>query len=352
MTRPQQTTLSPIPDEDLDYVWCATKELWKSAIGQKIFITGGTGFFGAWLLETLVHANRREDLGLRATILSRNPQCFLAKMPHLLDCHEIEWIQGDIQDFEFPEGSFDSIIHAATDTANRSWPQSGPELMKQMIKGTSRVLDFAIACDAKRLLFTSSGAVYGSKSIDATGFHESFDGSPDPLVDASAYGIAKRACEYLCSAHGKATGCDVSIARCFAFVGPHIPLDQNYAIGNFIRDGIHGRPIQLTGDGQAVRSYMYAADLAIWLWTMLFQSKGCQAYNVGSSNAVTILDLARKVSEIHALPDPVAVSPAGLPPSIYIPNVSKAQERLGLSEKISLTDSIRKTSNWYLKQNI
>jgi dTDP-glucose 4,6-dehydratase len=180
-----------------------------------------------------------------------------------------------------------------------------------------------------------------------------FHGGPDPLNRKSGYAEGKRAAEFLCGlAAGDGRLPHASIARCFAFVGPHIPLDQNYAIGNFIRDGIHGRPIQLTGDGQAVRSYMYAADLAIWLWTMLFQSKGCQAYNVGSSNAVTILDLARKVSEIHALPDPVAVSPAGLPPSIYIPNVSKAQERLGLSEKISLTDSIRKTSNWYLKQNI
>jgi len=351
LTNIPKNALSPIPYEDLDHVWTATKELWKSANGQNIFITGGTGFFGAWLLETLVHANRSGDLGLRATVLSRNPTRFLAKMPHLVECQELEWIQGDVRDFEFPKGSFDSVIHAATDTLSRTYPQSGVDQLKKMIEGTSRVLDFADACDAKRLLFTSSGAVYGIQLTQTAGISEDFNGSPDPLANDSAYGIAKRACEHLCFAHWKATGCDVSIARCFTFVGPHLPLDQNYAIGNFIRDGISGKPIQLTGDGQSLRSYMYAADLAIWLWTMLFQSKGCQAYNVGSSNSVTILDLAKKVADIHGLPEPTAQSQARHNSSIYVPNISKAQRDLGLNEYISLTDSIRKTSVWHSNQN-
>jgi dTDP-glucose 4,6-dehydratase len=347
---PSSPVFPPISKEDLEYVWSATKDIWHQAKGCNIFITGGTGFFGVWLLESLSYANEIADLDIRVTVLSRDPKRFLAKMPHLLEESKIEWIQGDVQNFEFPRGSFDSIIHAATDTASRSCPQSGSDQMRKMIKGTSRVLEFAMICQARQLLFTSSGAVYGNQPTQVGGFSEDFNGSPDPLVDGSAYGIAKRSCEYLCFAHGKATGCNVSIARCFAFVGPHLPLDQNYAIGNFIRDGISGRPIQLTGDGQSLRSYMYAADLAIWLWTLLFQSKGCQAYNVGSSNAVTILDLAKKIADMHGLPEPKAQSQASHSSSIYVPNISKAQKELGLKEYVSLTDAVQKTSLWHSNQ--
>jgi len=341
----------PLPHEDLDHVWTEAKKIWHSATKQKIFITGGTGFFGVWLLETLIYANRCANLGIEATVLSRNPKAFLEKIPHLVECPEIEWLQGDVQNFEFPQGSFDCVIHAATDTLDRSCPLSGADMIKKMVKGTSRVLDFASACEAKRLLFASSGAVYGNQPMHPGGFSEDFNGSPDPLADGSAYGIAKRTCENLCFAHWKATGCDVSIARCFAFVGPHIPLDQNYAIGNFIRDGISGRTIQLTGDGQSLRSYMYAADLAIWLWTMLFQTKGCQAYNVGSSSPISILDLAKKITEIHDLPEPAIQNQGRHSSSNYIPNISKAQKELGLKEYISLADAIRKTSVWYSNQN-
>jgi dTDP-glucose 4,6-dehydratase len=212
------------------------------------------------------------------------------------------------------------------------------------------VLEFARLHGIHRLLFTSSGAIYGRQPPDLTHIPEDYMGAPSTLDTTSVYGQAKRVSEFMCASYGRSFQFDVLIARLFAFVGPLLPLDANYAVGNFIRDAIAGDPIRIAGDGTPYRSYLYAADLTIWLWTILFRGQPALPYNVGSSSSMTIAELAELV--IRATDSSAGIEIAGrpisgAPPTRYVPATHRAQHDLGLDAHISVEDGVRRTSNWY-----
>jgi nucleoside-diphosphate-sugar epimerase len=340
----------PLAD-DLDHILEHTHPLWEELRGSRIFLTGGTGFFGCWLLESFTWANERLNLNAKAVVLTRDPARFRAKAPHLASDSAIELLVGDIRDFEFPAGEFTHVIHAATDSAV---VPSANEVVDTVIRGTERCLEFAHQAHCRKFLFTSSGAVYGKQPPDLTHVGEEYVGAPDPLHPGSAYGEAKRLAELQCALVSQATGLEAKIARCFAFVGPYMNLDVHFAIGNFLRDQMRGGPIVVKGDGTAVRSYLYASDLAIWLWTILFRGLSCRAYNVGSENDISIAELARSVAAVALPPVEVRIEgkPSGAPPARYVPSTHRAQRELGLAQHVSLQQAIGKTRAWFLGEHV
>ena len=336
----------PLSNEDLEHVLEQTRSLWEQLRGKRLFITGATGFFGIWLLETFSFANEKLGLGAELVGLTRNPAAFAAKAPHIVANPSISFHQGDVRDFEFPSGKFSHVIHAGTTS---SGPVPPLEMLDTITQGTRRVLDFSVAAGVKRFLFISSGAVYGQQPSEMTNIPETYVGAPDPMNPASAYGEGKRVGELLCALYHQQHGLEPAIARCFAFVGPHLPLNAHFAIGNFIRDAMNGIPIEIK-NGAPSRSYLYAADLAIWLWTILFKGQACHPYNVGSDQEITIADLAKTVpfalgvsvqSLLPSLPN------FNFPPSRYVPDTSRAKNALGLESLIGIQESIKRTANWH-----
>ncbi len=302
------------------------------------------------MLESFLWANDKLDLQASATVLTRDPDASRAKVPHLAGHPSIDLQAGDVTDFRFPGGGYSHLIHAATE-ASAQLIRDNPLLMWRTIaEGTQRTLEFAVHCGAARYLLTSSGAVYGKQPPELSHTPEDYPGAPDSLDPGSAYGEGKRAAEQLCALYAAGHGIEVAIARGFVFVGPYLPLDRHFAVGNFIRDGLRGGPIVVTGDGTPYRSYLYAADLAIWLWTILLRGKSCRAYNVGSEVAVTIADLAHAVADAFEPPQHVIVARKPVPeaPSErYVPSTARAQRELSLRQTVSLQQSIQRTLDWH-----
>jgi dTDP-glucose 4,6-dehydratase len=340
----------PLPADDLDHVLAHTRERWEEARGRRIFLTGGTGFFGPWLVETFAHANARLDLGASLFVLTRDPDAARRRLPHFPALEGVTFHRGDVRTFEPPRGHFDVVVHGAAESSQQGHVGDHRHMFDTIVDGTRHTLGVARAARAARYLFLISGAVYGRQPSDVSHVAEDYVGGPGLSDAGSAYGEGKRAAEVLAAIEAEATGLSVRVARCFAFVGPHLPLDIHFAIGNFIRDAMSGGPIRIRGDGTAVRSYLYMADLAIWLWTLALSDTAHGAYNVGSRKALTMVELAHAVADTCAPGAEIIVERVpemSRGANRYVPSTDRAVRELALREHVELTAAVKRTVEWH-----
>lgn len=337
----------PLAD-DLNFILEHSGDVWESLRDQQIFVTGGTGFIGTWLMESFVWANDKLNLNARAVLLTRNPDAFRRKAPHAARHPSIHLHPGEAASFEFPDGVFPFVIHGATEPHIPSTPEEPTANFDLDLRATRRALDFARTHGTKKFLFTSSGKAYGNQPWEMTNVPEDYPGAPLTVDLTAPYGQAKHASEFICAMYGRQFGFTTVLTRLFAFAGPHLPLDLNFAIGNFVRDVLAGGPVRIDADGTPYRSYLYAAEMAIWMWTLLVRGES-RVYNVGSGEGLTIAELARRVVEntVPGTPIEIARKPVpGAPPSRYVPAVDRVGQELGLRQILPLDEQIRRMYAW------
>jgi nucleoside-diphosphate-sugar epimerase len=338
---------SPLSREDLEEILERTRSLWECMRGEKLFITGGTGFFGAWLVQSFLHANERLNLCAQATLLTRNLERYSRLFPATARHPAITLWRGDISNFSYPSGHYQAIIHAATESCGGESLSDPASMRRTTIVGSEHTLDFARQCGAEQFLFVSSGAVYNK--YQATQPFKEDDPLVTPTLDTPfSYAYGKCLAEDLCSIYGNQYSIPIRIARCFTFLGPYLPLDAHFAIGNFLGDGLGNKTIRVHSDGSALRSYMYGTDLAVWLWTLLFHGSDGRVYNVGSSEAISIAKLAQTVAARFSLPCEIGKSGVrDQPIDAYVPCTARAQNELGLYLNVSLDEAINRTVAWH-----
>jgi dTDP-glucose 4,6-dehydratase len=263
----------------------------------------------------------------------------------------LHFVEGSLTQFEFPIERCTHILHAASETnldQSSDWAQRH---LNAAIDGTRHLLDMAAAHRSEAVLITTSGAVYSPMDgmVDQLCV-EGPAGLADYASERIVYGQSKRMMEIMTAVAAQQHGYRALIARCFAFVGPYLSLDSNYAIGNFMRDALAKRDIVVGGDGTPLRSYLYAADLVVWLIRILTRGRSGVPYNVGGDEVVSIAELARTVALLGGRPDAVVIKGKPVPgaqPSTYLPSLRRSQQELDLSVAIQLTDAIERTMAWH-----
>jgi nucleoside-diphosphate-sugar epimerase len=335
-------------EKDLDSILEALGDVLPELQSARILVTGGTGFIGRWLLETINRANASMDVNIHVTILTRNAHNYGLKAPHLASAVNFELLEGDVTDFSFPTEAYSHIIHGATDASAWLNENDPKKMFDVVVEGTRRVLEFAANQNDCIVLLMSSGAIYGQQPWEEEQVSEDYRGSPDCINPTNTYAEAKRAAEMLCAIYCKQYGVRFVSARIFALLGPFLPFDIHFAAGNFIRDALEGKDIIVRGDGRPVRSYLYTTDLVIWLITILVLGGDSTAVNVGSDEAVSIGALAKKVATLvgdgrHEI---LSGEDAGWNLGRYVPDVTMAAAQLGLKRTVDLDEAILRTAAW------
>jgi len=333
--------MKALPWADLDQILDHTRPLWEQLRAKRILFTGASGFFGSWMLEAFLHANHELGLEAKAVAVTRSSARFAKQLPHLASHPQVEVLEADIATMPIPDGPIDFVIHSIV-------PNDGTSLAETesfFQAATQQLLNLAIQKNASAFLLCSTGAVYQPKDPPAP-FAET-----DPLVPLDgplSYGQIRRRVEKQCLEALEHSPVALKTARGFAFVGPRLPLEAHFAMGNFIRDALAGIPIQIKGDGSPLRSYLYAADLAVWLWTILLAGAPGRAFNVGGDEALSIADLAGRIDRLRPAARGLHIARAvdNSAPSRYVPDLTCARQELGLTPLVSLDDAIMRTLRW------
>lgn len=315
---------------------------------RHVFITGGSGFLGTWMIELIAHLNEQYGFCTRVTVYSRQSRSLLTRAPHLRDHGWLHFQDGDVRYLAEIPRDVAFVVHAAAITDRRFFA-SGPTVVAETNSlGTARVLRAALLLDSlEKFVLLSSGLVYGNQPWSVQRIDEEFAG-PSPRSGVSAvYSESKRMSEVFAQAAISESKLPVVILRPFAFVGPYQSLNLPWAVTDFVRDSFNGGPIRIMGDGAAVRSLMYASDYAFWTLAAIARGEPRNAYNIGSPDHIDLLSLAKLIAE-QFQPQPVVVTHCGQghSPSVLVPDVAKAQSALGVSLTVDLRKALQRTVEW------
>lgn len=326
--------LPPLPLEDLVAVFQQVGQSWEKVRGKTVFLSGASGFFGSWLLETLLFAADRLGLEVKVWSLTRDVDRFRARLPHLAGHCTVQLVGGGVEKFVFPQEKMAYVIHSMV-------PDPGmplPEMEKWFEAGTRRLLELAVRDRSEGFLLCSTGAVYQPQNRPLS--------EEDPLIPLDSpltYGRIRRQVEDQCLAVSEKEGIPLKIARGFAFAGPRLPENAGFALADFLRDAKEGRSIRVKGTGEPTRSYLHAADMAVWLWKIILNPLGNGIFNMGSPEGVRVVEVAKMIATLTRREFQILGQPdSGASPNThYVPITKKAFSQLEVTLSRSLSDLLR-----------
>lgn len=347
--------ISPIVQEDIRNIVQLIGARADRLSGKRLLITGGTGFIGSYLVQTVLFLNDHVlSTPCRMSLTTRAPRKFRARFPELTDRSDLTLIETDVKTFRASSKSWDFIIHAAGASDTRLFMQDPLDTVATIVDGTRSLLQIAAESSVESFLFVSTGAVYGHQSRETLWLSEDYSGGPDLRLSRSCYAEAKRYAEMLCRIVEDTCKLPITIARVFTLVGPYQDVNSTSAVIDFIRQALEGNTIRIRDDGQAVRSYCYIADAVTALWRLLLRPEHGDVFNVGSDlETVSFVELAQRIGKclgktVTAQVEGAAAS--GVLGERYAPDVSRLSHKEGFRPGTSLDEALRRTILWMKEQ--
>jgi dTDP-glucose 4,6-dehydratase len=344
MTRNEQVR------SDAEAVLLNRAEVLRPLANARLFVSGGTGFLGAWLLELIAVLNARYQFDTRVTVFSRSAPDFARRHKHLGQCREFRFVEGDIRYLTDLPRDTNFVIHAAALTDRRLFASNPTAVGEVNAVGTIRLLRAVqLLEDVQRFVLVSSGLIYGPQALNIEAVGEDYAGGFAPDTANAIYAESKRFAESVATAFVSEAKLPLVIVRPFAFVGPHQSLELPWAVTDFMRDSLAGRPIKIMGDGSTVRSLMYASDYAFWTLAALARGQSRHAYNIGSPEPIDLLSLAGMITRHFPAPPGILtrVGQSGHDATRLVPCIARAQSELGVGVTVPLAQAIEKTIAWH-----
>lgn len=333
---------------------CASQPAIRAELAQQhIAVTGGTGFLGTWIAETVAALNDEYKLRVSVDLFARNIADWQHKYPHLAQRADIRLRKQDVRSpFELARNT-SYVIHAAGIPNNRVHSSDPLRVHQTTIAGLNNVLEASTQLvGLRRFVNVSSCLVAGSPQ------------APGPLAEGDSFPIAagqlhnvyidaKRTAESLAAIYRSQFRLPISTVRPFTLTGAYQPLERPWAINNFMRDALTGCDIRIHGDGTARRSYLYGSDAAWWTLVALVVGVDGEVYNLGSAHPVSHLDLVNMIGEcmstklrcvLNTLPS------KQLKQDDLYPNIGFVERRLGIKQTCGLEQIVAKSYRWFAKQ--
>jgi nucleoside-diphosphate-sugar epimerase len=357
-------TAADIVTTDLNYICDTLADELAMLRGKRLLITGGAGFLGHYLVQTITHANRTRGTKIDLTVfdnLSRGEPQWLSALRYR---GELKLVQHDMRE-PLPRdlGAVDWIVHAASIASPTYYRRDPIGTMDANVNGLRNLLEHAKTLKNQGnpisgFLFFSSSEIYGDPDPANIPTREDYRGNVSFTGPRACYDEAKRYGETLCANFFRQHGIPTKCARPFNNFGPGLKITDGRVIPDFARDVLNNRDIVMLSDGKATRTFCYVADAVIGYYKVLTRGKGGEGYNVGTETPeISMGDLAKKIAslgkELFGYSGKVVLKQSADNeylidnPNRRCPVIEKARADIGFNPSISLDEGLRRSLIWY-----
>ena len=355
-------------NKDLDYISSNLEEELDSLSGKKLLITGGAGFLGYYLVQSILYWNKKAG-DAQSVQLTVNDNYVRGVPPWLIKLEgdeNLTLVKHDItRPLPHDIGDFQYIIHAASIASPTYYRKNPIETMDANVNGLRYLLEYCHKQKQEKkpiegFLFFSTSEIYGNPPPENIPTPETYYGYVSCTGPRACYDESKRYGETLCVNFAKQHDLPIKVARPFNNYGPGLKVTDKRVLPDFARDVLAGRDIVMLSDGSPTRTFCYVADAIVGYYKIMLRGLKGQAYNIGVEEPeISMLDLAERVVEIardlfdykgRVVHQPTADQDyLADNPSRRCPNIDKARNELKYNPSISIDEGLNRSLIWYFE---